>query len=255
MNAPVAMSSDPRAAPRGASRRRTSGIVDVVNYGRGRDGADPALGRRGRPADAGLHLRGRDAVACRRRDLLHLAARHPGPAPGARPLPRAALRPALRTRSASSSRSAACTAMQIAVRMIAGAGDEVVIPTPAWPNFAGALSIAGAPASQVPMTSTVTGWQLDLDRLDARRSRRARARSSSTRRPTRPAGPRAATSCAAILSHRPAARPLDHRRRDLCPLRLRPGAHDRGPRAVLPGRHGAGGPRSCSSRPSPRTGP
>ena len=38
-----------RAAPE-------SGIVEAMNYGRGRDGHDPALGRRGRPADAVVHL-------------------------------------------------------------------------------------------------------------------------------------------------------------------------------------------------------
>ena len=30
-------------------------------------------------------------------------------------------------------------AVQLAVQMIAGAGDEVVVPGPAWPNFRGAL--------------------------------------------------------------------------------------------------------------------
>jgi membrane AbrB-like protein len=66
-------------------------------------------------------------------------------------------------------------ALQTAVRMIAGAGDEVVIPTPAWPNFAGALSVVGARVAQVPMTSAETGWQLDLDRLDAAVTARTRA--------------------------------------------------------------------------------
>ena len=39
------------------------------------------------------------------------------------------------------------------------------------------------------MTFGNGGWHLDLERLAAR-SRRARARSSSSRRPIRPAGPR-----------------------------------------------------------------
>ena len=42
-------------------------------------------------------------------------------------------------------------AAQIAVRMVAGGGDEVLIPTPAWPNFAGAIAVAGARAAPVPM--------------------------------------------------------------------------------------------------------
>ena len=49
------------AALRGEARDAPeSGIVEVVNYGRGRRGPDPALGGRGRPADARLH---RDAAA------------------------------------------------------------------------------------------------------------------------------------------------------------------------------------------------
>lgn len=58
-------------------------------------------------------------------------------------------------------------ALQIAVRMVAGAGDEVLVPTPGWPNFAAAIGIAGARAVSVPMTFDPTGWQLDLERLAA----------------------------------------------------------------------------------------
>ena len=49
------------------------------------------------------------------------------------------------------------------------------------------------------------------------RSRRRRARFSSSRRPTRPAGPRRARICRAARARAP-ARPLDHRRRDLSAL-------------------------------------
>ncbi len=55
-------------------------------------------------------------------------------------------------------------AIQIALRMVAGHGDEVVIPTPAWPNFAAATSIGGARAVEVPMQFGNAGWTLDLDR-------------------------------------------------------------------------------------------
>jgi len=56
-------------------------------------------------------------------------------------------------------------AIQLAVRMAAGTGDEVVVPTPAWPNFAGAIGVAGAKTVEVPMTFGNAGWTLDLDRL------------------------------------------------------------------------------------------
>ena len=54
-------------------------------------------------------------------------------------------------------------AIQIAVRMLAGAGDEVVLPTPVWPNLAAALGVVGARAVPAPMRFGDGGWQLDLD--------------------------------------------------------------------------------------------
>jgi aspartate/methionine/tyrosine aminotransferase len=57
-------------------------------------------------------------------------------------------------------------AMQLAFRMLAGNGDEVLIPTPAWPNFAGAITIAGARPVPVPMTIDAKGWHLDFERLE-----------------------------------------------------------------------------------------
>lgn len=56
-------------------------------------------------------------------------------------------------------------AIQLAVQTIAGAGDEVLVPTPAWPNFRGALEVNGAKAVDVPMSFGRDGWTLDLDAL------------------------------------------------------------------------------------------
>lgn len=58
-------------------------------------------------------------------------------------------------------------AVQIAVRLVAGAGDEVVVPTPTWPNIAAAIGIGGAVTVPVPQTFAPGGWRLDLDRLFA----------------------------------------------------------------------------------------
>jgi aspartate/methionine/tyrosine aminotransferase len=58
-------------------------------------------------------------------------------------------------------------AIQIAIRMAAGVGDEVLVPTPAWPNFDGAVGISGARTVEVPMSFGNAGWTLDLDRLFA----------------------------------------------------------------------------------------
>lgn len=66
-------------------------------------------------------------------------------------------------------------ATQLAVRMVAGLGDEVLIPTPAWPNFVGALTVAGARPVSFPLVKDEHGWRLDLDRLAAAVTPRTRA--------------------------------------------------------------------------------
>lgn len=66
-------------------------------------------------------------------------------------------------------------ALQIAMRIVCGNGDEVILPTPAWPNFAAALTIGGATPRTVPMSLEQGGWTLDLDRLRAAVTSRSRA--------------------------------------------------------------------------------
>ncbi len=56
-------------------------------------------------------------------------------------------------------------AIQTIVQLIAGDGDEIIIPTPAWPNYAGVLRISGAKPVEVPMHFGNGKWTLDLDRL------------------------------------------------------------------------------------------
>jgi aspartate/methionine/tyrosine aminotransferase len=77
-------------------------------------------------------------------------------------------------------------AVQLAVRMIAGAGDEVLIPTPAWPNIAAAIGVNGARAVDVPMSLGANGVTLDLDRLRAAVTPRTRAIAVNS--PSNPSG-------------------------------------------------------------------
>ena len=56
-------------------------------------------------------------------------------------------------------------AIQTAIQMIAGEGDEIIIPTPAWPNYAGPLRIQGSHPVEVPMDFKNGKWSLDFDRL------------------------------------------------------------------------------------------
>ncbi|MBV8849904.1 MAG: pyridoxal phosphate-dependent aminotransferase [Methylobacteriaceae bacterium] len=70
-------------------------------------------------------------------------------------------------------------ALQIALRLVAGAGDEAVVITPAWPNFRGALMVTGTGVTEVPLQFSGAGaggqWDLDLDRLTDAITPRTRA--------------------------------------------------------------------------------
>jgi aspartate/methionine/tyrosine aminotransferase len=65
--------------------------------------------------------------------------------------------------------------IQTAMHMTAGAGAEVVIPTPAWPNAAAAAGVAGAKPVLVPMSFGNDGWTLDFERLTSAITPRTRA--------------------------------------------------------------------------------
>lgn len=56
-------------------------------------------------------------------------------------------------------------AIQTIVQMVAGEGDEIIIPTPAWPNYGGTLRLHGARPIEVPMDFRNGRWALDLDQL------------------------------------------------------------------------------------------
>ncbi|MGC2784338.1 MAG: pyridoxal phosphate-dependent aminotransferase [Roseiarcus sp.] len=147
----------------------TSGIVEVFNYGRGRQGLIPLwVGEGDLPTppficeaaktslDRGetfytwqngvLELR--DAIAA-------YMGRVYGAAPGGGPF---------------SPENFFITiggmhAIEIATRLIVGPGDEALIPTPAWPNFVGALEISGARAVPVRLDKG-TRWSLDPAKLE-----------------------------------------------------------------------------------------
>jgi aspartate/methionine/tyrosine aminotransferase len=56
-------------------------------------------------------------------------------------------------------------AIEIATRLVVGPGDEALIPTPAWPNFVGALEISGARPVPVRLDKG-TRWSLDPGKLE-----------------------------------------------------------------------------------------
>jgi len=81
-------------------------------------------------------------------------------------------------------------ALQLAMRIVAGVGDEAIVLTPAWPNFSGALTISGAKTVEVPLEfATVDAgfrWRLDFERLKAAVTERTRAIVVNT--PSNPTG-------------------------------------------------------------------
>src|SRR5690349_11457154 len=65
--------------------------------------------------------------------------------------------------------------IQIALTMALAQGDEIIIPTPCWPNAAAATGIIGARTVEVPMGFGNAGWTLDFERMAAAVTPRTRA--------------------------------------------------------------------------------
>jgi len=56
-------------------------------------------------------------------------------------------------------------AIQMAMQMTVGDGDEVIVLTPGWPNFEGAATSQGATTKFVELDFSANGWTLDIDKL------------------------------------------------------------------------------------------
>src|SRR5450631_3253884 len=145
-----------------------SGIVEVFNYGRDRQGLIPLWVGEGDLATPDFvveaakqslargetfytHQRGAPEL---RESIARYMNRVYGPAPGGKPF-----QPDLFTVTIGGMH-----ALQIALRLIAGPGDEVLVPSPAWPNFRGAIALTGARGLDVPLIAGKR-WGLDIARL------------------------------------------------------------------------------------------
>jgi aspartate/methionine/tyrosine aminotransferase len=53
------------------------------------------------------------------------------------------------------------------LQLVTEAGDEIILPTPAWPNYAAPLRLKGVRPIEIPMTFQNGKWALDLDQLFA----------------------------------------------------------------------------------------
>jgi aspartate/methionine/tyrosine aminotransferase len=151
-----------------------SGIVEVSNYGRGREGLIPLwVGEGDAPTPAFIQdaamrsMKAGETFYTWQRGIPELRdaiARYMTMVYG-RPF----------TRERFFVTGGGMQAIQIAMRMVAGAGDEVIVPTPAWPNFTAAIGISGASTVPVPMDFGNAGWTLDVERIAAAVNERTRA--------------------------------------------------------------------------------
>ncbi|MCF3936434.1 pyridoxal phosphate-dependent aminotransferase [Acuticoccus sp. M5D2P5] len=66
-------------------------------------------------------------------------------------------------------------AIQICLALVLGEGDEILVPTPAWPNVSGAATVRGGKAVPVPMREEGGRWSLSADDLAAAMTPRTRA--------------------------------------------------------------------------------
>ncbi len=167
-----------RAAP-------PSGIVAVANYGRGREGLIPMWAGEGDlPTPDFITRAATEALGAGetfytwqrgipelRAALARYYARHFG----RRCLPEEFL-----------VTGSGMHAIQLALAATAGAGDEVVYLSPAWPNFAAAAEIGGAKAVAAPLQRGGNGWWCDVDLLKEAVTARTKALFVNT--PSNPTG-------------------------------------------------------------------
>src|SRR5438045_1969621 len=162
------------ALSRAARSAPESGIVEVANYGRGREGLIPLwIGEGDLPTPSFICEAAARALAAG--ETFYTWQR------GIPELREALARYHMRLYGREFGpqeffvTGSGMQAIQIALAMTVGEGDEVIIPTPAWPNAAAAAGISGARAVAVPMSFGNDGWTLDLGQLAAAITERTRA--------------------------------------------------------------------------------
>ena len=229
-----------------------SGIVEVFNYGRNRQGLIPLWVGEGDLTTPDFIADAAQGLARQGRDFLHLSARHSRTARDDRALHDARLwRGAGRRRSSARAflrhhRRHACAADRHAARRRDRATKS------SFPRPPGRISTARSrwPARAASMFPMVSGarWSLDIDRLAAAITPATRAIIVNS--PGNPTGFTATLDeLAAILDLSRRHGLVDHRRRNLWAPRLSGRA-----RAFVPRCDGPGRPRSCSCRRCRRTG-
>ncbi|MCD2174619.1 pyridoxal phosphate-dependent aminotransferase [Rhizobium sp. C4] len=152
-------------SPRSANAPE-SGIVEVFNYGRGREGLIPLWAGEGdSPTPDFISRAAADALVAgetfytyqrgipeMRQALARYYARHFG---------------TTLTQENFIVTASGMHAIKIAAEMIAAPGDEMIYLTPSWPNISAALEVSGAIATPLELEFAGGGWKLDLNRLES----------------------------------------------------------------------------------------
>ncbi|WP_026622022.1 aspartate/methionine/tyrosine aminotransferase [Ensifer sp. WSM1721] len=162
-----------------------SGIVEVVNYARGREGLIPLwVGEGDLPTPDFVSRAAADALMAG--ETFYTWQR------GIPPLREALVRYYQRRFQKTLSpenfyvTGSGMQAIKLAIEAVASPGEEMVLLTPAWPNFAAAADLSGVRPVAVPLTFENGKWQLDLDRLEAAIGAKTRALFINT--PSNPTG-------------------------------------------------------------------
>ena len=146
-------------------RAPESGIVEVVNYARGREGLIPLwVGEGDLPTPDFIARAASDALL--RGETFYTWQR------GIPELRAALSRYYARRFGAELSPEnfyvvgSGMQAIKLAIEALVSPGDEMVYLTPAWPNFAAAAELADATPVAVPLAFSGGRWQVDLDRVE-----------------------------------------------------------------------------------------
>src|SRR5579872_5740495 len=145
-----------------------SGIVEVFNYGRNRQGLIPlwvgegdlvtadfiAEAAKRSLADGETFYTDQRGIPELRAAIARYMTRVYGEAPGGGDFPQERFFVTV----------GGMHALEIAARLVAGPGEEIIVPSPAWPNFYGAIALAGAKTVFAPMIAGAE-WRLDIDRI------------------------------------------------------------------------------------------
>ncbi|WP_454915060.1 pyridoxal phosphate-dependent aminotransferase [Xanthobacter sediminis] len=162
-----------------------SGIVEVMNYGRGREGMIPLWAGEGdvptpaficEAAAAALHA-GETFYTWQRGlpELRAAIARYMARVYGVPEEPERYF-----------VTGSGMQAILVAFSMALAAGDEILLPSPIWPNAAAGAQKLGAVPVHVPLAYGPAGFSLDMDRLEAAVTARTRAIFLNT--PANPSG-------------------------------------------------------------------